>query len=136
VKGTINATSGVISGNVDIGTTGNKMQIYADETVGFYKRSGIKGVSGGTEILDLGFRDSNYPTLMLKAPTWTGSPQTTLYPGFASYFYDNSGTIEIGSRQDGKIRILAPLSAWPSRDQVTIGEVFVGDDEILRVRLS
>ena len=136
VKGTINATSGVISGNVDVGTTGNKMQIYADETVGFYKRSGIKGMSGGTTMLDLGFGDNNYPTLSLSAPTWAGSPGTTLYPGFARYFYGNGSTIEIGANPNGKIHIWASPSDWPSRDQASIGEVFVGDDEILRVRLS
>ena len=131
---------GTITDNVNVGTTGNKMQIYTDETISpqtGYKKSGIRGVNGSTTLLDLGFGDNNYPMMTLRAPTWAGSPQVTHYPGFSRYsyglYYAEFGMVSSG---DGRIHIYAPLQAWPNRNQVTIGAVFVGDDEILRVRLS
>ena len=131
---------GTITDNVNVGTTGNKMQIYTDETISpqtGYKKSGIRGVNGSTTLLDLGFGDNNYPMMTLRAPTWAGSPQVTHYPGFSRYSYGlyqaEFGMVSSGS---GQIHIYAPLQAWPNRDQVTIGAVFVGNDEILRVRLS
>ena len=131
---------GTITDNVNVGTTGNKMQIYTDETISpqtGYKKSGIRGVNGSTTLLDLGFGDNNYPMMTLRAPTWAGSPQVTHYPGFSRYsyglYYAEFGMVSSG---DGRIHIYAPLQAWPNRDQVTIGAVFVGNDEILRVRLS
>ena len=131
---------GTITDNVDVGTTGNKMQIYTDETISpqtGYKKSGIRGVNGSTTLLDLGFGDNNYPMLTLRAPTWAGSPQVTHFPGFSRYFYGlYSAEFGMVSSGDGRIHIYAPLQAWPNRDQVTIGAVFVGNDEILRVRLS
>ena len=131
---------GTITDNVNVGTTGNKMQIYTDEIISSqtgYKKSGIRGVNGSTTLLDLGFGDNNYPMMTLRAPTWAGSPQVTHYPGFSRYsyglYYAELGMVSSG---DGRIHIYAPLQAWPNRDQVTIGAVFVGNDEILRVRLS
>ena len=131
---------GTITDNVNVGTTGNKMQIYTDETISpqtGYKKSGIRGVNGSTTLLDLGFGDNNYPMMTLRAPTWAGSPQVTHYPGFSRYSYGlyqaEFGMVSSGS---GQIHIYAPLQAWPDRDHVTIGAVFVGNDEILRVRLS
>ena len=131
---------GTITDNVNVGTTGNKMQIYTDETISpqtGYKKSGIRGVNGSTTLLDLGFGDNNYPMMTLRAPTWAGSPQVTHYPGFSRYsyglYYAEFGMVSSG---DGRIHIYAPLQAWPNSDQVTIGAVFVGNDEILRVRLS
>ena len=71
IRGDINATSGVISGNVDVGTTGNKMQIYADDTlIGNQKTSGIRGLDpNGKVVLSLGFAELNgatNPSLSLK----------------------------------------------------------------------
>lgn len=131
---------GTITDNVNVGTTGNKMQIYTDETISpqtGYKKSGIRGVNGSTTLLDLGFGDNNYPMMTLRAPTWAGSPQVTHYPGFSRYSYGlYQAEFGMVSSGDGRIHIYAPLQAWPNRDQVTIGAVFVGNDEILRVRLS
>ena len=147
VKGTINATSGVISGNVDIGTTGNKMQIYADEyrTSGYY--SGIKGISNNNNVFDLGFNTQNgYTNMfmgMLGTMPFAGHEMRCTVRPHEIVFQDHTGGTwaQIGyfyDTQSGKMsfRLFAPPSIWPSRDQVTIGEVFVGDDEILRVRLS
>lgn len=138
IRGDVNATSGVISGNVDVGTTGNKMQIYTDETISSetgYKRSGIKGMNGNTMLLDLGFGNNNYPMLSLLAPSYSGSPSVVHYPGFSRYYYGNYH-VDIGMSPSGKILIWAPLAAWKNRDQADIGEVFVGNDEILRVKMS
>ena len=134
-SGKITASSGSITGDITIGTVGNKMQIYTDETVGTYKKSGIHGVNDNTTLLDLGFGDNNYPMLLLRAPSWTGSPITTQYPGFTSYSYGNYSA-DFGMNSLGQIRIYAPKAAWPSRNQVGVGSVFVGEDEVLRVRLS
>jgi hypothetical protein len=128
---------GTIVNNVNVGTTGNKMQIYTDETISSqtgYKKSGIRGVNGSTTLLDLGFGDNNYPMLTLMAPARTGSPVTTHYPGFSTYHYGYYSA-DFGMASSGRVRIYAPLAAWPNRNQATIGEVFL-DGEDLKVKID
>ena len=139
VKGTINATSGSITGNMSVGTGDNVLEIYANENqssgVPTFTRSGIRGKNGNETLLDFGFNQNKYPFILLKAPTWRSAPQTTIYPGTIRLINTTyGGYLDIVMDADNKVRIQAPLSCWPSRDQVSVGEVFLGDDEILRVR--
>ena len=130
-------------GELNVGDEGtNRLEIYANEnqssSVPAFTRSGIRGKDGDdTVLLDLGFNQNKYPFFLMKAPTWTSAPQTTIYPGTIRLINTTGGRyLDIVMDADNKVRIQAPLSCWPSRDQVSVGEVFLGDDEILRVRKS
>lgn len=150
VKGTINATSGVISGNVDVGTTGNKMQIYADEyrTSGYY--SGIKGISNNNNVFDLGFNTQNgYTNIfmgMLGTMPFAGHEMRCTVRPYEIVFQDHTGGTwaQIGYSYDtrsGKMsfRLFAMPSIWPHEgvddiDQLPDGTVYIRSDACLGVK--
>lgn len=134
---------GTITDNVVVGTSGGKMAIYSDEVVtGSLKKSGLRGVVGSNTVLDLGFTQLNSelsPYFMMHgtAPFITQPVTMTMHPYSMSIGIDSGNAIRFGIGPTGKIEISGSWpSAWPSRDEVGVGDVFVGDDEILRVRLS
>jgi len=134
---------GTITDNVVVGTSGGEMEIYSDEVVtGSLKKSGLRGVVGSNTVLDLGFTRLNSelsPYFMMHgtAPFITQPVTMTMHPYSMSIGIDSGNAIRFGIGPTGKIEISGSWpSAWPSRDEVGVGDVFVGDDEILRVRLS
>ncbi len=134
---------GTITDNVVVGTSGGEMEIYSDEVVtGSLKKSGLRGVVGSNTVLDLGFTRLNSelsPYFMMHgtAPFITQPVTMTMHPYSMSIGIDSGNAIRFGIGPTGKIEISGSWpSAWPSRDEVGVGDVFVGNDEILRVRLS
>ena len=134
---------GTITDNVVVGTSGGKMEIYSDEVVtGSLKKSGLRGVVGSNTVLDLGFTQLNselspYFWMHGTAPFIVQPATMTMHPYNMSFGIDSGNAIRFGIGATGKIDIAgSSASAWPSRDEVGVGGVFVGNDEILRVRLS
>ena len=134
---------GTITDNVVVGTSGGKMEIYSDEVVtGSLKKSGLRGVVGSNTVLDLGFTRLNSelsPYFMMHgtAPFIAQPVTMTMHPYSMSIGIDSGNAIRFGIGPTGKIEISGSWpSAWPSRDEVGVGDVFVEDDEILRVRLT
>ena len=134
---------GTITDNVVVGTSGGKMEIYSDEVVtGSLKKSGLRGVVGSNTVLDLGFTQLNselspYFWMHGTAPFIVQPATMTMHPYSMSIGIDSGNAIRFGIGATGKIDIAgSSASAWPSRSEVGVGGVFVGDDEILRVRLS
>jgi hypothetical protein len=134
---------GTITDNVVVGTSGGEMEIYSDEVVtGSLKKSGLRGVVGSNTVLDLGFTRLNSelsPYFMMHgtAPFIAQPVTMTMHPYSMSIGIDSGNAIRFGIGPTGKIEISGSWpSAWPSRDEVGVGDVFVGNDEILRVRLS
>jgi hypothetical protein len=134
---------GTITDNVVVGTSGGEMEIYSDEVVtGSLKKSGLRGVVNSNTVLDLGFTRLNSelsPYFMMHgtAPFIAQPVTMTMHPYSMSIGIDSGNAIRFGIGPTGKIEISGSWpSAWPSRDEVGVGDVFVGNDEILRVRLS
>lgn len=134
---------GTITDNVVVGTSGGKMEIYSDKVViGSLKKSGLRGVVGSNTVLDLGFTQLNselspYFRMHGTAPFIVQPATMTMHPYSMSIGIDSGNAIRFGIGATGKIDIAgSSASAWPSRDEVSVGGVFVGNDEILRVRLS
>ena len=134
---------GTITDNVVVGTSGGKMEIYSDEVVtGSLKKSGLRGVVGSNSVLDLGFTQLNselspYFWMRGTAPFIVQPATMTMHPYNMSFGIDSGNAIRFGIGATGKIDIAgSSAGAWPSRDEVGVGGVFVGNDEILRVRLS
>ena len=134
---------GTITDNVVVGTSGGKMEIYSDEVVtGSLKKSGLRGVVGSNTVLDLGFTQLNselspYFWMHGTAPFIVRPATLTMHPYSMSIGIDSGNAIRFGIGATGKIDIAgSSAGAWPSRSEVGVGGVFVGDDEILRVRLS
>ena len=134
---------GTITDNVVVGTSGGKMEIYSDEVVtGSLKKSGLRGVVGSNSVLDLGFTQLNselspYFWMHGTAPFIVQPATMTMHPYNMSFGIDSGNAIRFGIGATGKIDIAgSSAGAWPSRDEVGVGGVFVGNDEILRVRLS
>ena len=134
---------GTITDNVVVGTSGGKMEIYSDEVVtGSLKKSGLRGVVGSNTVLDLGFTQLNselspYFWMHGTAPFIVQPATMTMHPYNMSFGIDSGNAIRFGIGATGKIDIAgSSAGAWPSRDEVGVGGVFVGNDEILRVRLS
>lgn len=134
---------GTITDNVVVGTSGGEMEIYSDEVVtGSLKKSGLRGVVGSNTVLDLGFTRLNSelsPYFMMHgtAPFIAQPVTMTMHPYSMSIGIDSGNAIRFGIGPTGKIEISGSWpSAWPSRDEVGVGDVFVEDDEILRVRLT
>ena len=134
---------GTITDNVVVGTSGGKMEIYSDEVVtGSLKKSGLRGVVSSNTVLDLGFTQLNselspYFWMHGTAPFIVRPATMTMHPYNMSFGIDSGNAIRFGIGATGKIDIAgSSAGAWPSRDEVGVGGVFVGNDEILRVRLS
>jgi hypothetical protein len=143
VKGTINATSGSITGNMNVGTDGNVLEIYANRSSGMpaFKRSGILGKNGNEDLLEIGFNQNKYPFLYLKAPSYRSAPQTSVFPGTVRLINnDSGGYLNITLDADDKIRIQAPPSCWPREgiDDISglpSGTVYIRSDSCLGVKL-
>ena len=134
---------GTITDNVVVGTSGGEMEIYSDEVVtGSLKKSGLRGVVNSNTVLDLGFTRLNselspYFWMHGTAPFIVRPATMTMHPYNMSFGIDSGNAIRFGIGATGKIDITgSSAGAWPSRDEVGVGGVFVGNDEILRVRLS
>ena len=135
-------------GNIDVGETSNKLQIYANEnrSTGIY--SGIRGISSNNEVLDLGFNtQGGYTNIFMQM---IGTMPFSLHEiicqvrPYEISFIDHTGNTmaKIGYDYDSstnkmRFRLSATPSLWPTtREEVAMGEIFVGDDETLRVKTS
>lgn len=135
---------GTITQNVTVGTTGNKMEIYCDENiVNNLKASGIRGKNAnGNTVLSLGFTELSGATsaslcLTGKLPLTSNEVQILIRPHQIAFLpiVGNLAPITFGYALDsGKLYLNTWLENWPSRSEVGVGQVFLGDDEILRVR--
>ena len=142
VSGTING--GTINNNVIVGTSGNKVEIYIDETIfGSLKGSGIRGKnSDGTEVMKLGFAalDNSYttPYLFLSYGKSSGNQHAILYPDRVEFVVDNTGKwISFGISGNGKIDIHG--NAWPTEgvDDISAlptGAVYLRSDSCLGIK--
>ena len=142
VSGTING--GTINNNVIVGTSGNKVEIYIDETIfGSLKGSGIRGKnSDGTEVMKLGFAalDNRYttPYLFLSYGKSSGNQHAILYPDRVEFVVDNTGKwISFGISGNGKIDIHG--NAWPTEgvDDISAlptGAVYLRSDSCLGIK--
>ena len=142
VSGTING--GTINNNVIVGTSGNKVEIYIDETIfGSLKGSGIRGKnSDGTEVMKLGFAalDNSYttPYLFLSYGKSSGNQHAILYPDRVEFVVDNTGKwISFGISGNGKIDIHG--NAWPTEgvDDISAlptGAVYSRSDSCLGIK--
>ena len=151
MKGTVNATSGVISGNVDVGTTGNKLQIYADEdrATGYF--SGIRGISNNNNVLDLGFSTQNgYTNMfmeMIGTMPFAGREMICVVRPYEIVFQDHTGSTwaQIGYAYDTVrrkmyFRLSASPSIWPREgvddiSELPNGTVYIREDACLGVKL-
>jgi hypothetical protein len=142
VSGVING--GNINGDVTVGTTGNKVKIYVDETImGSLKGSGIRGInSSGTKVMDLGFGSSGgryvCPYLYLSYGKTSGNQQIIIYPNQIEISNANTGeTLYIGLDGNGKIDIHG--YSWPTEgvDNISLlpsGAIYLRSDSCLGVK--
>ena len=135
-----NLKGGNIQGNYNIGTTGNKMEIYVDEVrQGYITTSGLRGYdSNGNVLLDL---------RVLGTSVSDNSGNLYLYSSDGKYSILNTrsisfipsnggGALTFGYNSDGKVYIYAPISSWPSLSGSTlVGQVYL-DNGYLKVRTS
>ena len=135
-----NLKGGNIQGNYNIGTTGNKMEIYVDEVrQGYITTSGLRGYdSNGNVLLDL---------RVLGTSVSDNSGYLYLYSSDGKYSIldtrsisfipsNGGGALTFGYNGDGKVYIYAPISYWPSLSGSTlVGQVYV-DNGYLRIRTS
>lgn len=131
-----NIKGGQISDNVAVGTVGNKMEIYVDETgYGQTTTSGLRGFdSSNNELLNLRVLTNSGTggELYLKSSSGYNS---TIFPNFASFGHPNNGTAVFGWYND-KIYIYGGLSSWPTLSQTVVsGQVYI-DNGYLKVRTS
>ena len=141
-----NFYGGNITRSVTVGTAGNKMEIYCDETViGDLKASGIRGLgTDGKTVLNLGFTEmsgSSSPHLALKGKQafTQNEVQILIRPDQIAFLpiVGNKPPITFGyALGSDKLYLSTWIECWPSRDEVGVGQVFLGDDEVLRVRRS
>lgn len=128
---------GNIQGNYVVGTTGNKMEIYADETgYGVTKTSGIRGFDpNNNELIDLRVITNiqSQGELRLRADN---NSNCVIYPQFLSFVSSNNESVTFGFDANGKVYIYAPISKWPSLSGSTVtGQVYL-DNGYLKVRTS
>ena len=141
-----NFYGGNITRSVTVGTAGNKMEIYCDETViGDLKASGIRGLgTDGKTVLNLGFTEmsgSSSPHLALKGKQafTQNEVQILIRPDQIAFLpiVGNKPPITFGyALGSDKLYLSTWIECWPSRDEVGVGQVFLGNDEVLRVRRS
>ena len=128
---------GNIQGNYVVGTTGNKMEIYADETgYGVTKTSGIRGFDpNNNELIDLRVITNiqSQGELRLRADN---NSHCVIYPQFLSFVSSNNESVTFGFDANGKVYIYAPISKWPSLSGSTVtGQVYL-DNGYLKVKTS
>ena len=111
---------GKIKGDYTIGSTGNKMEIFVDEPLGFSKNSGIRAINeNGEELLRLGFQE------------YSSKIRAFLRFGLSYYREDgisiqgNTNWVSFGI-QNNKVNLFAPISAWPTEGVDNIGDLPAG----------
>ena len=127
---------GNIQGNYVVGTTGNKMEIYADETgYGVTKTSGIRGFDpNNNKLIDLRVITNiqSQGELRLRADN---NSNCVIYPQFLSFVSSNNQSVTFGW-DNNMVYIRAGISYWPSLSQTSVtGQVYL-DNGYLKVRTS
>jgi len=126
---------GNIQGNYVVGTTGNKMEIYTDETgYGGTKFSGIRGRdSNNNEVIDLGMQEVEGN---IRASLTLNNPNDNN----RAYLVPNGLIINSGGLNSfiiglvGTVLIYAPINLWPTYTNL-VGQVYL-DNGYLRVKTS
>ena len=145
ISGTING--GSITGNIGIGSGTNKLYIEPTDL-----GARLVGKAGNTEVLNLGFwtvggetrcglrysYDAYYEKDYFKISGNGGNITGYCNDGIRISHQDSYGTVSFGLSSAHKVYIGASSAAmWIyGRNNVSVGQVFVGDDEILRVRTN
>jgi hypothetical protein len=122
---------GNIQGNYVVGTTGNKMEIFIDETIGATKCSGIRGRdSNNNEVINLGMQEVEgniRASLTLNNPN--DNNRAILVPNGLSI---NSGGNGFTIGLVGTVLIYAPINLWPTYTAL-VGQVYL-DNGYLKVK--
>ena len=123
---------GSITGNITVGTQGNKMQIYVDETIGNTKCSGIRGRdSNNNEVINLGMQEVEgdiRASLTLYSPN--NNNRVYLVPSGLSISSGGLNSFTIGLV--GSVFMYAPINLWPTYTNL-VGQVYL-DNGYLRVK--
>ena len=123
---------GSITGNITVGTQGNKMQIYVDETIGNTKCSGIRGRdSNNNEVINLGMQEVEgdiRASLTLYSPN--NNNRVYLVPSGLSISSGGLNSFTIGLI--GSVFMYAPINLWPTYTNL-VGQVYL-DNGYLRVK--
>ena len=123
---------GEIQGGYTVGTQGNKMQIYVDETIGNTKCSGIRGRdSNNNEVINLGMQDVEgdiRASLTLYSPN--NNNRVYLVPSGLSISSGGLNSFTIGLI--GSVFMYAPINLWPTYTNL-VGQVYL-DNGYLRVK--
>jgi len=129
VMGTIEG--GKIIDDIKVGSRGNKMEIYCDESFRNSYRAGIRGWDdSGNKVLDLGFFEF-------------GNNKVCASLNFGSGYYSESGfaiadyyILNVGFK-DNKIHVTAPYEAWPVGKPSDLGcakgEMYVDNDGYVKI---
>ena len=131
---------GSIQGNYTVGTTGNKMEIYADEVShGYITTSGLRGFdSNNNKLIDLRMLGTSLSDVEGELYLYSSDGYTlSLFPRFIGFSAPNGGGyVTFGFDANGKVYIYAPISKWPSLSGSTVtGQVYL-DNGYLKVRTS
>ena len=125
---------GTIQGNYTVGTQGNKMQIYVDETVGNTKCSGIRARdSNNQDVINLGMQEVEGN---VRASLTLNDPDNNNH----AYLVPNGLIINSGSYNSftigfvGTVFIYAPINLWPTYTTL-VGQVYL-DNGYLKVKTS
>lgn len=147
---TVNGTfHGKIDQTTSLGNSSGtyyRLELYTDERIPGTSvpilHSGIRGLNGNNTYFDLTFTGVGTGTEVRPLMTMSQGTFSKLYSRWHPdqfYFTDpRTGTFfSFGVDANGKISIFGTRSAWPyGRDAVSVGEVFVGDDECLRIKMT
>ena len=129
VMGTIEG--GQIINDIKVGSKGNKMEIYCDESFRNSYRAGIRGWDdSGNKVLDLGFFE-------------LGNNKVRASLNFGSGYYSGSGfaiadyyILNVGFKNN-KIHVTAPYEAWPVGKPSDLGcakgEMYVDNDGYVKI---
>ena len=129
VMGTIEG--GQIINDIKVGSRGNKMEIYCDESFRSSYRAGIRGWDdSGNKVLDLGFFEF-------------GTSKVRASLNFGSGYYSESGfaiadyyILNVGFKNN-KIHVTAPYEAWPVGKPSDLGcakgEMYVDNDGYVKI---
>lgn len=131
---------GSIQGNYTVGTTGNKMEIYADEVShGYITTSGLRGFdSNNNKLIDLRMLGTSLSDVEGELYLYSSDGYTlSLFSRFIGFSAPNGGGyVTFGFDANGKVYIYAPISKWPSLSGSTVtGQVYL-DNGYLKVRTS
>ena len=131
---------GSIQGNYTVGTTGNKMEIYADEVShGYITTSGLRGFdSNNNKLIDLRMLGTSLSDVEGELYLYSSDGYTlSLFQRFIGFSAPNGGGyVTFGFDANGKVYIYAPISKWPSLSGSTVtGQVYL-DNGYLKVRTS